>query len=180
MRASMKMISILMFGSALIIATGCAPILISISTPEIQTVENSYYSAQFEPLSEGKNFFDAFRLRITNKTSKDLEIDWHKTRYLYNGRDLGIFVFKGIQPDRIKNLTIPPDIIFAGHSFSKEISPLELIAREPLAGKGTEAGKISFGLIPNGESGILLFIKQNNTPVQEKMTVKITEKEIQR
>ena len=55
LRASMKIVFILMFGFTLTIATGCAPILISISTPEIQTVENSYYSAQFKPLKEGQN-----------------------------------------------------------------------------------------------------------------------------
>ena len=175
----MKFVLILLFGFALTIATGCAPTLISISNPEIQTVENSYYTAQFQPLSEGKNYFDAFRLSITNKTSNDLQIDWTKTRYLHNGRDLGIFVFKGIQPKDIKNLTIPPDIIPSGQSFSKEISPLKLIAREPITGKGRNAGKITPGLIPNGESGILLFIKQNDTPIKEKMAVKIIEKTLQ-
>jgi hypothetical protein len=90
-----------------------------------------------------------------------------------------IFVFKGIQPKDIKNLTIPPDIIPSGQSFSREISPLKLIAREPLAGKGRNAGKITPGLIPNGESGILLFVKQNDTPIKEKMAVKITEKTLQ-
>ena len=179
MRASIKLVLILLFGFALTMVTGCAPTLVSFSNPEIQTVENSYYSAQFQPLSEGKNFFDAFRLSITNKTSNDLQIDWTKTRYLYNGSDLGIFVFKGIQPKDIKNLTIPPDIIPSGQSFSREISPLKLIAREPLAGKGRNAGKITPGLIPNGESGILLFVKQNDSPIKEKMAVKITEKTLQ-
>jgi hypothetical protein len=163
----------------LMLGFGCAPTLVSISTPNIQTADNSYYSAQFEPLSEGKSFFDAFRLSINNKTSNDLQIDWNNTRYLYNGRDLGIFVFKGIQPKDIKNLTIPLDIIPSGHTFSKEISPLKLIAREPLSRKGRDAGKITFGLIPNGESGILLFIRQNDTPIKEKMAVKITEKALQ-
>ncbi|MEJ2656643.1 MAG: hypothetical protein P8012_05535 [Desulfobacterales bacterium] len=165
---------------ALMMGFGCAPTLVSFSAPKIQTAGNSYYSAQFEPISEGKNFFDTFRLRITNKTSNDLQIDWNKTRYLHNGRDLGIFVFRGVQPKDIRNLTIPPEIIPAGHSFSKEISPLKLLAREPITGKGADAGKITSGSIPNGENGILLFIRQNDTPIKEKMTVKITEKEIQR
>jgi hypothetical protein len=175
----MKMVFIFLFGFLLTLSTGCAPTLISISTPEIQTVENSYYSAQFEPLSEGKNFFDVFRLSITNKTSNDLQIDWNKTRYLYNGRDLGIFVFKGIQPKDIKNLTIPPDIIPAGHSFSKVITPLKLLAREPISGKSNQAGKITSGPIPNGKNGIFLFIRQNNSQVKENLTVNITEKTLQ-
>ena len=179
MRALIKIVFIIMLGFTLTITTGCAPTLVSISTPETQTAENSYYSARFEPLSDGKNFFEGFRLSITNKTPKDLQIDWNKTRYLYNGHDLGIFVFKGIQPKDIKNLSIPPDIISSGQSFSKRISPLKLIARGPLAGKGRDAGKITFGLIPNGESGILLFIKQNDNKIKENLTVNIIEKKLQ-
>ncbi len=114
-----------------------------------------------------------------NKTRKDLEIDWNKTRYLYNGRDIGVFVFVGIKPENIKNSTIPPDTIPAGQSFTKDISPLKLLAREPLTGKGAKAGKITSGPIPNGESGIFLFIKQNGNTIKEKITVKITEKKVQ-
>lgn len=179
MRASMKIVFILIFGFTLTIATGCAPTLISISTPEIQTVENSYYTTQFEPLAEDKNYFDSFRLKVVNKTRKDLEIDWNKTRYIYNGRDIGVFVFKGIKPENIKSLTIPPDTIPAGQSFTKDISPLKLLAREPLTGKGAKAGKITTGPIPNGENGIFLFIRQNGNTIKEKMAVKITEKKVQ-
>ena len=168
-----------MFGFTLTIATGCAPTLISISTPEIQTVENSYYTTQFEPLAEDKNYFDSFRLKVVNKTRKDLEIDWNKTRYIYNGRDIGVFVFKGIEPENIKSLTIPPDTIPAGQSFTKDISPFKLLAREPLTGKGAKAGKITTGPIPNGENGIFLFIRQNGNTIKEKMAVKITEKKVQ-
>lgn len=179
MKASVKIVFILIFGFTLTIATGCAPTFISISTPEIQTIENSHYTAQFEPLAEGKNYFDGFRLKVMNKTRKDLEIDWNKTRYLYNGRDIGVFVFVGIKPENIKNSTIPPDTIPAGQSFTKDISPLKLLAREPLTGKGAKAGKITSGPIPTGESGIFLFIRQNGNTIKEKITVKITEKKAQ-
>ena len=179
MKAFVKIVSILIFGLMLTMATGCAPTLVSISTPEIQTVENSYYAAQFEPLGEGKNYFDNFRLKLANKTQKDLEIDWNNTRYLYNGRDLGVFVFKGIQPENIKSLTIPPDVIPAGQSFTKDITPLKRLAREPITGKGVKAGKITPGPIPTGENGIFLVIKQNGNTIKDKITVKITEQKVQ-
>ena len=86
---------------------------------------------------------------------------------------------RGIQPGDIKNLTILPDIIPAGHSFSKEITPLKLLAREPIIGKGRLAGKITSGPIPNGKSGILLFIRQNGNQIKENITVNITEKTLQ-
>jgi len=179
MKAAKKKVFILMVGLALILGTGCAPTLVSISTPEIQTIENSHYTAQFEPLAEGKNYFDGFRLKVMNKTRKDLEIDWNKTRYLYNGRDLGVFVFKGIQPENIKSLTIPPDVIPAGQSFTKDITPLKLLAREPITGQGAKAGKITPGPIPTGENGIFLVIKQNGNTIKDKITVKITEQKVQ-
>jgi hypothetical protein len=178
MKAFAKIVFILIFIVTLTIAEGCAPTFISISIPEIQTVENSYYSAQFKPLAEDKNYFDRFRLSVTNKTRKDLEIDWNKTRYLYNGHDIGIFVFEAIKPENIKNLTIPPDTIPAGQPFTKDISPLKLLAREPLTGQGVSAGKITFGPIPTGENGIFLFIRQNSNTIKEKMAVKITEKQV--
>ena len=96
MKAFAKIVFILICIVTLTIAIGCAPTLVSISTPQIKTVENSYYTAQFEPLAEGKNYFDSFRLKMINKTRENLEIDWNKTRYIYNGRDIGVFVFKGI------------------------------------------------------------------------------------
>lgn len=179
MRTSLKIVFILIFGFTFTLSTGCAPTLISISTPEIQTVENSYYTAQFEPLTEGKNYFDSFRLKVTNKTQKNLEIDWNKTRYLYNGRDMGVFVFKGIKPENIKNSTIPPDIIPVGQAFTRDITPLKLLAREPITGKGAKAGKITSGPIPTGGNGIFLFIRQNGNSIEEKITVKITEQEVQ-
>jgi hypothetical protein len=131
-----------------------------------------------EPLSQGKNYFDRFRLTVTNKTAQDLEIDWNQTRYIYNGRDGGVFVFEGIAPEDIKNATIPPGIIPAGQTFTQEIGPLALVARGPLGGKGAEAGKITFGMIPSGKSGILLVIGQKGKTLEEKIMVKISQRQV--
>ena len=129
-----------MGGFILMVGTGCAPTLVASSTPQIRAAENSFCSVQFEPLKNGNNFFAGFRLEITNKTRKDLEIDWNKTRYLLNGSDGGVFVFVGIRPEDIRNSTIPPDIIPAGHSFSKRISPHRLLARAPPDPQRKECG----------------------------------------
>ena len=170
----MKMVSILICCSPLMMGAGCAPTLVLHSTPRIQTAANSYYDAQFEPLKEGHNFFVSFKLSITNKTRKDLVIDWNKTRYLFNNRAFGVFVFEGIQPENIKNSTIPPDVIPAGQNFSKIIAPYRLLARAPLTSKSQHAGKINTGPIPSGENGIVLFITQNGKKIVEKLTVNIT------
>jgi hypothetical protein len=180
MKAVRKRGFILTFGLTLFLAGGCLPTMVSISTPEIQNVENDYFGAQLEPLSQGKNYFDRFRLTVTNKTAQDLEIDWNQTRYLYNGRDGGVFVFEGIAAEDIKNATIPPGIIPAGQSLTEEIGPLELVARGPLGGKDAEAGKITFGMIPSGENSIFLTIIKNGKTIKEKVTVNIFQKEVQK
>jgi hypothetical protein len=178
MKAVRKRGFILTLGLTLFLAGGCLPTMVSISTPEIQNVEHDYFSAQLEPLSQGKSYFDRFRLAVTNKTAQDLEIDWNKTRYLHNGRDGGVFVFEGIAAKDIKNATIPPGIIPAGQTFTEEIGPLALVARGPLGGKDAEAGKIAFGMMPSGESGMLLVIRQNGKTLEEKIMVKISQREV--
>jgi len=120
-----------------------------------------------------------FRLTVTNRTDKNLEIDWNKTRYVYNGSSRGVFVFKGIKPEDIKNLTIPSDIIPARSTLSKEISPYKLIARAPVRESGSERG-IYPGLLPKGENGIRLLVRQNGKEIAEKMTVNIVDKEVRK
>jgi len=171
---------ILMIGFALILGAGCATPKIWISSPAAQTAGNPYYEAKIEPLKTGNKFFVSFRLVVTNRIGKNLEVDWNKTRYMYNGRTRGVFVFKGIRPEDIKNLTIPPDLILAGHSLSKVISPFKLLARAPIRDRYTDKPVISPGIMPNGKNGIHLVVRQNGKEIIEKMSVNIQEKEAQR
>jgi len=165
----------MMFSFALTLWIGCAPIIVQVSTPAIQTAENPYYEIQFEPLTRESRVFVSFRLTIINMTDRNLEIDWNKTHYIHNNRSLGIFVFKGIRPQDIKDLTIPPDIVPARGTFSKEISPFKLIARAPFREGINEPG-ISPGPVPTGQSGILLVVRQNGKEIREKVEIRITEK----
>ena len=165
----------MMFVFALTLWIGCAPIIVQVSTPAIQTAENPYYEIQFEPLTRESRVFVSFRLTIINRTDRNLEIDWNKTHYIHNNRSLGIFVFKSIRPQDIKDLTIPPDIVPARGTFSKEISPYRLIARAPFR-EGINEPSISPGPVPIGQSGILLVVRQNGKEIKEKVKISITEK----
>jgi len=170
---------VVIIGLALTMGTGCATSKVWISTPAAQTAGNPYYEAQLEPLKSVNKFFVSFRLVVTNRTDKNLEVDWNKTRYIYNGRTHGVFVFDGIRPEDIKNLTIPADSIVSGHTFSKVISPFKLLARAPIKDRYTDKPVISPGIMPNGKNGIHLVIRQNGKEIIEKMSVNIQEKETQ-
>ena len=163
----------------MIIVLGCVPTKIWTSHPEIQSSGNKYYDVQFEPLKKDNNFFVMFLLTVSNKSDKDLEIDWNQTRYIYNGKLYGGFAFEGIRPEDVKNSTIPSAVIPKGSRFSKEIAPLKLIAFVPLSGNsvGPDKSGISPGPLPAGGNGIYLVIRQNGQVVREKITLNIVSKE---
>jgi hypothetical protein len=138
----------------------------------MQTAGNEYFEARLEPIKHDEKFFDAFRLVVTNKTSKDLVIDWKKTDYLYNDRKSGLFTFKGLTPETIHNP--PPDVVAAGQIFSKEIWPIKLLTWAPLMER-TEVEERGFGrgIIPEGKNGISVVIKVDGKEITETIAVTI-------
>ena len=147
-----------------------------LSDPEIQLVETSIYDAQFQPLKNENNIFVAFNITVINKTQQDLVIDWNRSRYIHDGRGRGPFVFKGIDPETIRNETVPPDIIPPKGRMSKRIAPFRLIAFAPLGnpGVGIATQGIAAGKIPAGENGIFLVARQGEREFRKKITVLIS------
>lgn len=55
---------------------GCAGAEVYTSNPRVQIVSNEYFTAELEPqLKPGQNFFATFRFVLTNRTTKELQID---------------------------------------------------------------------------------------------------------
>jgi len=181
MHSVIRIAIVVMIGLSLTMSLGCATEKVWISSPEIQTAGNPYYESRLEPVTGKYSFFVSFHLAVINKSDSNLKINWNKTRYIHNGRRYGVFVFKGIKPEDIKNLTIPPNIIPAGDTFSKVISPYKLLARAPIrdSSKGKAESNIMPGIMPNGKNGILLVVRQNGKEVVEQMSVIIVERKIQ-
>ena len=159
----------------LVFVASCAPspTLRWTSAPEIQTARNEYCDAQLEPVTSGKGpFFDSFRLVVTNRTDKDLEIDWNRTRYVESGIRHGGFVWEGIDPKQVRDASVPPDMISPGSTLSRVIFPHRKIAYAP----GYQRGwTLQGGLIPEGENGIDLVVKQNSRVIRHRITVRIVE-----
>ena len=142
------------------------------STPTVQTVENAYFEARFEPMMWGSdvNFFNAFRLTITNKTAEDMEIDWTSTLYMINGQPHSRFVWAGIGQENVNNP--PPDTVSAGRDFSRIVVPLRMIAWKPLSSASTRQA-FTAGPLLEGRNSIDLIITQGNQQVRERLTVDI-------
>jgi len=165
--------------AALLLATlytpACTKNKIWQSVPVQQTISSRSYDVDFEPLKKDTDFFNWFRLTVKNKTASDMEIDWNQTRYIHNGKGAGPFVFAGIVPASVKTATIPGAVIPAGQSFSREIVPFRLIAFTPLREQSIdpEDHNIVAGLIPEGENGIFLVIRQDGKHARIRLSVTI-------
>jgi len=151
------------------------------SMPANQTLNSQSYDIGLEPLKRDAEYFNWFHLTVTNKTSDDMEIDWNRTRYIHNGKDAGPFIFAGIVPESVKNNTIPGAVIQGGDTFARDIVPLKLIAFTPLREQSidTENHNIRAGLIPEGENGISLVIRQDGRSARAKLIVNIENREVQ-
>ena len=148
------------------------------SAPEVGKIDKPSYTIEFEPTKSDSIIFDGFRLTVTNKSAKTLEIDWNKTRYIQDGKTKGLFYYEGIDSKSIKNKTIKPDVIGAGKSLSKNICPAKLISYAPIGEESVRPGKkgISCGLIPKGDNGIGLSLRLDGQTVNERLMVTIQEK----
>lgn len=159
----------------LIFLAGCAPspTINWRSTPEIHTASTEYYEVQLEPVTSGKGpYFDSFHLVVKNKTDKNLEIDWNRTRYVESGLRHGGFVWQGINPDQVRDASVPPDVISPGSTFTRVIFPHKKLAYAPGYQKGWV---LQGGLIPEGENGIDLVVTQNGKVIRHRITVRIIE-----
>ena len=157
---------------------GCATVKTWSSDPSAQTVRNNVFEASFEPLmKEGQKFYDRFLFRLKNKTDRPLIIDWQDSRYIQDGRENGRFVFTGVASENIN--TLPPDTVAPGAEFTKTIAPERLIGYERIKSGALQPGESGFsaGVIPAGEHGLLLIVKQDQKTISEKILLKITVKQ---
>ncbi len=110
---------------------------------------------------------NAFTLIIENKTNKDMEVDWNKTLYIAQGRTSGGFMFDGIVYAQ-RNAPKPPDIVFKGGTFRKNIYPTNLV--EFSSGK---YGGWRHQNMPQGLNGVYLTLRIGNEEINEKLTTSL-------
>ena len=167
----MKIVSVAL---ALLFLAACVPAKTWISRPTQQQVQNAEFSARLTPLKRDKEHFVSFRLFIENKTARDLKIDWNRTRYLCDGKSYGPVVFSDIDPASIKT-SIPPAIIPASGTFSKEVFPLKLVAFAPVRKDILDGeGRGLFpGPLPKGENTVDLAVYAGDRLLRQRITVNI-------
>jgi len=153
--------------------TGCAAVEVYSSSPAVQKMSNNYFNVELEPQhQEGQNFFTSFRFSLTNKTKKDLHVDWENTFYLVNGRRSGRFLWEGVDWEALKKIKKQPLVpVAAGDTVTAVVFPKSLAGRSRMA--TTTDRRYTRGPLPAGENGMFLVVRQNGREVREKIVVKI-------
>ena len=159
-----------------LIFTGCATVPVYTSNPATHTFQNDVFVGELEPqLASGKNYFDSFRYVFTNISNTDLQIDWQNTFYLHNGEKFGRWGVDELTIEQLQEKEELPLVTVApGNTLSGLIFPLRLSARSTLAEKTGDDAKISRGIIPEGESGMLLTVRQGGREIREELKFSIT------
>lgn len=161
------------------LAVGCAPAKTWTSRPALQASDTAVFRAELEPLRADGAFYDSFRLVVRNKTEKTIVLDWNESRYIRDGREIGLFGFKGIPArEQMKEMKAPrTESIAAGGTLTKLICPWKAVAYSPVTHDDVGPGESAFscGMLPRGENGISLVIRVDGKEVREKVTVSLIE-----
>ena len=166
----------------LFLFSSCAPpVEVYNADPTTRNVRNDYFDVEFTPQkSEGKNYFDHFRLVIKNKTDKALILDWNQCNYLYQGKRRGLFGWEGLTFEILKKTRQHPKIpIGAGATNTSLIFPLELLGWDIHLSQSSAKRKrpedaYHLGIIPAGMNGIRIYATQDGKVIKERIMVNIT------
>lgn len=165
----------------LFLLSGCAgmPKTVYVSRPEVLKSSNDVFNIQINPIKLDNPFYVGFQLTIQNRSSKDLSIDWEKTRYVHNGARQGRFIFKGIEPESVKT-GIPMETIRAGETLSKPIYPIKKLGfmRKKDLPKADEPNFFP-GILPNGKNSTFLVVIQGDRSWRELLTFQFMTQKIQ-
>lgn len=159
---------------SIIVLSGCLnrQAVIWKSDPEVRSVSNEYFDAAITPkdtymgvLGDG---FNAFILHITNKTDKNIELNWSKTLYMYREQTAGGFMIEGILYKDRNDYWKIPDILFPRIAFTKVILPSVLVE-----------GTINTPM-RSGVNGIYLSFIVDGKEFNEKLSVNLLAEEPER
>lgn len=171
---------------ALILLSSCTTIMPTYVwnfDPIQQKVSNEYFDAEIFPIIDDQKFswqergYNSFRLSLTNKSDKDIEVDWNKTLFISQGQTSGGFMFEGVVYST-RNNPKPPDVVFAHSSMSKIIYPNALVFYSSNVGSltGINYGGWNHAYMGSGENGIYLSVIVEGKEIKEKLTVNLSKK----
>lgn len=169
----------LVFIIAIAFISGCASTNTNVSTKQISkspeiiwayepirsTVETNDYVVTIIP--SGLHAYNAFKLSVRNKSTKNIEVNWNKTLYVSDSITSGGFMFDGVvYKDR--NNPKQSDIIFPGVEFKKTIFPNSLV--------NFSLGDWRHPLMKEGEHGVFIVFVIDGKEISERLNLRFFKK----
>jgi hypothetical protein len=143
------------------------------ANPDFAEVDHALCTARITPLKGDNTYYAFFLLSLVNKTEGELLVDWNASRYLAGGKPQGMLVFQGIDPEAVKNGTLPLEPIAPGGRLERNLMPMRLIAWSPVREKTSATRAITPGMLPAGENGVLLALRQAGRPITIPLSVRL-------
>lgn len=144
------------------------------SVPAQAQVSNDYFDADITPVCNSEGC-QAFRLRLLNKTDRNIEVNWNKTLYIAASQTSGGFMFEGLMYMDRNNPKLP-DIVFAHSLLSKTIWPSNLVYFYDYVRGGGQWSHHSMGA---GENGVYLSVTVDGKEITERLTLDLVAMRIQ-
>lgn len=138
------------------------------ASPEKTAYRSTVFQVRFKPVKVDFEYYSGFHLDVTNESREPIEIDWNKTRYLMDGRNLGGFMFPGVDPEAVPARTVPPQEILSQKKFSVYIYPEN-------RGEAALNEKYHDEILPPGEHTIFLVIRANDKLIKKRLSISIIE-----
>jgi len=131
------------------------------SSPIKQTAKNSCFSTRLDPAYD-QNKIIGFDIKVKNNCEEDVEIIWNKTRFVFNGKTLGNFIFRD-EDYKSCGKSRPSEVVKGGSVISKRIYPMELTDFEH-----------PFTPLKEGKNGVYVTVKKGLRGYHETLLLNIS------
>jgi hypothetical protein len=163
----------IILGLALLVLTGCAGGKIFRFTDKPASISTNDVAIVFDVNCEMPyivSYCQNLSLGISNKTNKNILINWNKSYYIRNNQTQGGFMYSGIQY-LLRNTHRQNDIIFPNGSYTQILYPSNLVEFSSYASSGWIHNQLQLG-----NHGIYLTLIINDKEVEYKLNTELKEK----
>ena len=161
----------------------------------LTNIEGPAYKIQIKPnLLDNlvANSAQGISITVENKTDQDLEIDWARTLYTFNGATDGGFIFDGKSIATQIHSKRDPDVVFPKQSLTRIVKPSALIKEQfhlPINPVGL-GGLGRFGSyspppptwtispLKAGRHGVYMTLRQNGQTCTESLAFELEENQV--
>lgn len=174
MKKTVKMMGVITAMGLLAVCCACAPYVETYeytAVPEKTWYQSTLFHTRFKPVKYDFAYYTGFQLDVYNTSETPIAIDWNKTRYLLDGKNMGAFLFPGVNPGIVAKRDVPPSEIAPGKSHSVYIFPED-------RGEKARGERYRNAMLPPGEHTLFLVIQSRDGLIKKSLSVTVVETKV--